>query len=779
MNVHKILVGEGASRYLPFALSKLRALATLGRKKTVQKFKIEEATILIEYNPDIDKHFVRIDAGGGSLGYEFFTTLDDVTAFPVDWWATAVTPRRVNGEWALHPSKLSTSFGVDNPPVVPRDPLARTLNGQRNAEYHWWPAADGVQSSDAVRTKPYFLTSTYGCFSWQAPDMDFQNFMGSYTTIDGSSAIPHDYLTDLNVDVPPALYESGRVVSGFPFPVLPHWPRRAACMEVSGRRFVIMSDMQSNFYAYPDSYMTTDPFLVAFHEQRAKVVKAPDYLPTGVAVPTMATMYPAPRGTITEFGARWSVPFALPAPIIAPYSDNLYSAIEPGADETRQYQKHHYLWEFHPSGGRAAAVVHTNMGNGHGGILVGTGESGVPVYCLSEYGPQYHIDAGDIDREWVAEAGGVTTFDVGARAVLEVTFNITITGPGEDDFTFTVTPSRTITGGWYFDAQYAYCDARLEAVGVSAGDLLTDEMRLHGVAVGGAGARPTVYDEFVVTRNQETATDVQTHCVAMNRSYMMVQRSRFVERFAMGTYPGEPPTIRRYFIEEPSSPGAYGLARLLSSDLRSMSKVFEQSRDGSSVGLHVVLFAQDRQGSSLPRTQATSTTSGNTLLPADFLPSGSPWLGGDTVTPNSIASAFSLGLHRLAWDHTTYRYGFDASVHTGITTHPDGHAAVFAFFRNPYNSAAPVVPFDLIEYRRIEKNEAGEDIEVFEQTTHVAALEAAFGVVFDLQAFVAAVSSHRPMVIQRFASWRNIKLPKLKAGDASFGVNPRLSTPGV
>lgn len=774
MRVHKILNGEGAEQYLPFALSKLKSLQRLAKQIVVQRYVIDETHVLVEFNPNTGQHFVRIDRSEGVLGYEFFTTHDDVTAFPVAWWATAVVPRKADGAWELSPLKLSTAFTDSAAPIVPRDPLSRAINGQRNAEYHWWPAADGVQAADAMRTKPYFLTSTYGCFSWQAPDMDFQNFMGSYTTIDGASAEPHDYLTDVGVDVVPALYESGRVTSGFPLPVLPNWPRRAACMEVGGRRFVILSDMQSNFYAYPDSYLTGDPVLTAFHEQRAKVVKASDYLPAGVAVPSVATMYVAPRGAITEYGARWAVPFAPPAPILAPYSANPGSTIEPGADETKQYQKHHYLWDFHPSGARAAAVVHIDLNNGHEALLSGTGETGVPAYCLAEYGPQYEIQAADAGREWVAEAGGVTTFNVSARAVVEVAFDIVITGPGDGDFTFSVTTQRTITGGWYFDAQYAYCDARLEALGVFAGDLLTDEVRLHGVAVGGAGARPTVYDEFVVTRNHDRGADVQTHCVAMNRPYKMVKRTRFVERFALGTYPGEPPQISRYFIEEPSSPGAHGIARLLSSDLRSMSKVFEQSRDGSSVGLHVVLFGHDRQGSSIPRTQAESLALGHALLPAGFLSSGSYWLGGDVIEPNSIAAAFSLGLHRLAWDHITYRYGFDPSVHTGITSHPDGHVAVFAFFKNPYNAAAQVVPFDLIEYRRIEPNEAGEPVEVFDQTTHVAAFEKAFGVDFDLPAFVAAANSHRPIVMQRFASWRNIKLPKLKAGQGTFGMNPRI-----
>ena len=34
-----------------------------------------------------------------------------------------------------------------------------------------------------------------------------------------------------------------------------------------------------------------------------------------------------------------------------------------------------------------------------------------------------------------------------------------------------------------------------------------------------------------------------------------------------------------------------------------------------------------------------------------------------------------------------------------------------------------------------------------------------------------------PFVLQRFASWRNIKLPKLPGGNGSFGLNPALDGP--
>ena len=93
VNIHKVLIGEGAERFLPFALAKLRHFKAWAKHPIVQQYPIEDGRILIEYNPIANQHFVRIEQGGATLGYEFFTTHDYVTAFPVAWWATEVSPQ--------------------------------------------------------------------------------------------------------------------------------------------------------------------------------------------------------------------------------------------------------------------------------------------------------------------------------------------------------------------------------------------------------------------------------------------------------------------------------------------------------------------------------------------------------------------------------------------------------------------------------------------------------------------------------------------------------------
>lgn len=765
MRVHKILNGEGAERYLPFALSRLRAIQRWAKQIVVQRYAIDEAHVVVEFNPLSQQHFVRIDGGSGTLGYEFFSTDDYTNAFPVAWRATAVIPQPQTPDTPLKASALSSAFTDGPVSVVPRDPVAKAINGQRNPEYHWWPEKPGGTSADAIRTAPWFMTSTLGIQAWHSHDLDWQSFMGSFTTKDGITPVITEFGSDVGVDVPPTIYEKGMARSALPHPTLPNWPRRAAAMEVGGRRFVIMTDMQSNFYAWPASYTTSSPVADAFHESRAKVIRAADYMPSGVTRPSMASMSKRARGVITPYTAgSWAVPPAPAASVLAPYSEYPGSGIEPGADETLQFQQHQYLWDFHPSGTKAVAVVHTDTR----ALTLDRGDGREPVTALAEYGPQTRIRASEASSQWVIAAGGTQQVKTSTHDALEVTFEIDVTGPGEDDFTFRITRTHLFGDGWYMDAQYVYPDSRLEALGVPVGELVVDELRLYGKKPTSNPA-PEVHDAYIVTYCPIQARDVSVHCVAMNRPFFMIDRPGSVRK-SLGTYPGTPPTIWRYDLEEWMPEGRYGLARLIASDLRSMSKIFQQSRDGEPAGLHAIVFGETRRGSGLPRTPADSMADGLEKLPAQFLPSGSAWMAGAEFPPDDVAAAHTLALHRLVWEQSTSSYGFDGSVGNAIASHPDGHFAAFAH----YYDGADV--FDLIEHRRVELTD-GISTEVFDRTTHLAALREAFGLEIDPAEYAARVTSNNPIVVQRFASWRNIKLPKLPGSPGYFATNPRLGDP--
>lgn len=763
MNVHKILNGDGAEIYLPMALSKLRQLARSHTNNQVIKYAVEGGTVLIQYYPQAGQHFVRIDMSAGTLGYEFFSTFDSIHSFPVAWRATAVIPIG-SADAPFKFKKLSTAFGVPDVPVIPRDPVARAINGQRNPEHHWWPAKAGVVATDAVRTKPSFMTSTHAVPTWMGNEVDFQSFLSSYVVKGDGKAIPWEQGYDIGVDVAPTIYEQGKAVSAFPNPLLPNWPRRAAYLEVDGRRFVIMSDMQSNFYAYPASYMTADPVGTAFNYARAKRVTPAMYMPAKVARPTMASMLKRPRGVFTEVSLggglyRWRAPARAPSPILAPYALWPESVAEDGAAEALQFQAHHYLWEFNGACTKAAAVVHTNLRT--------LSHEGEPVSVLAEYGPQYRVTPSEMTAGWIAAAGGTAPLKVSERAVLEVGFHIAITGTGEDDFTFSVTAERLIEGGWFFDAQYAYCDARLEALGVAGDDLLTDEFRIYGTP--GSATDTTVVDAFVVTKNQRTGAKVASFCVNNSLPWSMYEQSFPIYTAAPeGTYPGVPPAVWRWFFQDRYLSGAYQMGILVGSDLRSMSKVFHTDAEADS-GLHTVVFGEVRQDRGLSlRTEAASLAAGLARMPTSFVNPGTTWLP-DAVPADDRLTALPIALHRLVYERTCKSTGFDTTVSTSLSTHPDGHFAAFCH----YYDAGEV--FDLIEYRRVTTVD-GERVERFDRTTHASAFEGAFGFAINMEDYRANVAGEAPIVVQRFSSWRNVKMPKVKASDV-YTFNDRLRDP--
>jgi hypothetical protein len=761
VNVHKILSGDGAEQHLPMALSKLRVMVRRATNIQVQRYRTGEASVLIECNPQANQHFIRIDMDPGTIGYEFFSTFDDVAAFPVAWWSTAVIPNPVSAEAPFTVKPISTAFG-DGVTVVtdiPRDPLARAINGQRNPEHHWWQAKDSVVSSDAVRTKPAFMTSTHAAPTWMGNEVDFQSFLSSYVVKGDGRAIPWEQGYDIGVDVIPTLYEKSRAVGAFPNPILPNWPRRAAYLETGGRRFVIMSDMQSNFYAYPVSYMTADPVGTAFNHVRAKKVGPAEYMPPKVAKPTMTSMRKRPRGVFTEVpiggGAyRWWAPARAPSPILAPYALWPESVAEDGADETLQFQSHHYLWEFNGTGTKAAAVVHTNLRT--------LSHEGEAVSVLAEYGPQYRVTPSEMTAGWITAAGGTAPLKVSERAVLEVGFNISVTGTGEDDFTFSVVAERLIEDGWFFDAQYAYTDSRLETLGVLGDDLLTDEFRIYGTP----GVETIVGDAFIITREHRTGSKVASFCVNNRLPWSMYEQSFPIYTTAPeGTYPGVPPAVWRWFFQDRYLSGPYMMGIMVGSDLRSMSKVFHIDSETDS-GLHTVVFGEVRTDKGLSvRNEAASLTHGLTRMPTTFVVPGTTWLP-SAVPADDRLTSMPVALHRLVYERTCKSMGFDTTVATSLATHPDGHFAAFCH----YYGADDV--FDLIEYRRVA---IVDDIpnETFDQTTHLDAFAKAFGYPMDMVLYKANLASTKPLVVQRFSSWRNVKLPKLAASSV-YTLNERL-----
>lgn len=759
MPIHKVIIGEGGEKYLPFALSRLRHLKIIGASTTAQKYTFEDGavTVRVEYNPIHGNHFVRIDSNPGAVGYEFLTTFDDVRNDPINWWSTAVVPA-AKGLTGKLLSQAPTNG--DPTPSALRDPYARAINRQRNTQHFWWPSDPDADIDAQVRTKPYFVTSTAGANTWQITALDWQNRLGSYVG-DGASGVwiaPVDFGVDVTVDVPPTIYEDGKALSGAPVPLAPAWWRRAATLDVDGARYVVMSDSHGGFWCWPAEFMTDsgEKFLIPRGE--VKHVRAHEYMPVGVVVPSVETMVPFERGipTVVDrgLGPEWDIPAADEV-----YFDPLTGLdVEPGTIPKNQLQIHQYLWDFRGDGVRAAAVVHTNLNNNHLWLT----KSGSPIRSLREYGPQYRIApeyASSIDASaWVDAAGGLGDVKVTERAVLEVEFGITKT---TDGFTFTVTVTRFIQGAWFFDAQYAYRDRRLEALGVEGDALLTDEIRVYRSGSRMPG-QARADDQFIVTRNQDTVADVARFCVSRDRGFIAFDDWYFINP-GSGTYPGLVSSlpVHRWNFQDIMPTGNYWNAIMVASDLRSMSKVLRVSADGAPQGLHAVVFGEVRQDKGIQGWTEDDTLSiGQARVAPAFV---TPETGGSS----DVSGAIELDTHRVIYSRVTAGYGFSTTVHNGISTHPDGHFAVFAHYYGAFDGI-----FDLIEYRRVTKREDGTLEESFDRTTHVAAFEKATKFTFDPEQYQANIPGFTPLVVQRFSGWRNVRMGKVKGGEFAE-LNPR------
>ena len=293
MPVHKVIIGEGGGKYLPFALSRLRHLKIIGAGATAQKFALEDGavTVRVEYNPHNGQHFVRIDSNPGVQGYEFVTTgyeSIDPDGMPFTEKFVTITDaarRKTKGLWS------NWGRGVDGQ-TKSHVPLA--VNRQANSQYFWWPIKSTGDVKEQVRTENYFMTSTFGRAMGAIQFYDDQSFFTpdfSSSIKGGGIAYEHDGDgTDLFNDVLFARHQDGMTsVAAAPAPVEPNWWRRGCVTVREGRQFVVMTDMQSNLRVIPASYLT-NPGECLFPADKGRFVPIGVMLPVGSAIPSMDTM---------------------------------------------------------------------------------------------------------------------------------------------------------------------------------------------------------------------------------------------------------------------------------------------------------------------------------------------------------------------------------------------------------------------------------------------------------------------------------------------------------
>lgn len=505
MPVHKVIIGEGGEKYLPFALSRLRHFAIIRSGTTAQKYTFEggAVTVRVEYNPEHGNHFVRIDASSGVQGYEFVSTgyeAIDPDGLPfTEKFVTTVdaAKRKTKGLWS------NWGRGVDGQ-TKSHVPLA--INRQANSQYFWWPIEAAGDVAAQVRTKNYFMTSTFGRAMGAIQFYDDQSFFTpdfNSSLKGGQIAYEHDGEgTDLFNDVLFAKHQDGlSSVAAVPAPVEPNWWRRGCMTEREGRQFVIMTDMQSNIRVVPASYLT-DPTACMFPADKGKIVLAEVMLPAGAAIPSMATMV-RPTRLIGEVEVSPGVVndnwvFIDDSPQgnqiwedeAHPVPDTGIPSV-PGFSRDHQFQKHDYVWAFNSTGTRMVSIIDIDANNNHADLTIldvtvenkqiGTTPSSTPLRRIAQCGANVHVPAETqaVFSEKLAEWGGVSGAKIYKRALVELAIEITITGTGEDDFEVSTAIMRFTGPRWFTNADYAFRDARLQAKGVELDDLITSELVLY------------------------------------------------------------------------------------------------------------------------------------------------------------------------------------------------------------------------------------------------------------------------------------------------------------
>lgn len=505
MPVHKVIIGEGGEKYLPFALSRLRHFAIIGAGTTAQKYTFEggAVTVRVEYNPIHGNHFVRIDSSSGVQGYEFVSTgyeAVDPDGMPfTEKFVTTVgaEKKKAKGLWS------NWGRGVDGQ-TKSHTPLA--VNRQANSQYFWWPIKPAGDVKAQVRTENYFMTSTFGRAMGAIQFYDDQSFFTpdfDSSLKGGQIAYEHDGDgTDLFNDVLFAKHQDGASsVAAAPAPVEPNWWRRGCMTEREGRQFVVMTDMQSNIRVVPASYLT-DPTACMFPADKGKIVLAEAMLPAGAAIPSMSTMV-RPTRLIGEVEVSPGVVndnwvFIDDSPQgnqiwedeAHPVPDSGIPAV-PGFSRDLQFQKHDYVWVFNSDGTRMAAIIDIDANNNHTDLTIpdvtvadkqfGTFPASTPLRRIAQCGANVHVPVGTQTAfaGKLSEWGGVSGAKIYKRALVELNININITGPDEDDFEASTTITRFDGPKWFTNVDYAFRDERLVDKGVELDNLITSELVLY------------------------------------------------------------------------------------------------------------------------------------------------------------------------------------------------------------------------------------------------------------------------------------------------------------
>lgn len=259
MPVHKLI--QGGEQWLPFALSRLRVLAMLAPGMggyASQSFPMPDgATVSVRIEGD--QQFLRIDGAGPR--YEFFTSepVHQVvfsTELPFEGDAyvrgsgVRANPAGKKAN-ALFSSALTPAVGAGKTwPVRPIDDHPAPGKYPKSEQFISWAAWQNQKFFEYVNWPGNGNESMVSSTQAQAPGLNSQcNWLSPRYTA-GLDNMSHMY--DARHDVSPTYYDKHGSMTGDP--VYEHsrvWSRHAAVQSAGGRRFFICTDNYGRFQIYP------------------------------------------------------------------------------------------------------------------------------------------------------------------------------------------------------------------------------------------------------------------------------------------------------------------------------------------------------------------------------------------------------------------------------------------------------------------------------------------------------------------------------------------------
>ena len=501
----KILLGDGAGLYLPFALSKLRRLEALNPDGYFsQWFLVDGFQIHVQQKPPF--HYLTIEFIGG-LAYEFFTSehVNDNT-FGSPGFEGPPTGVFVAG------SLVRTTFPKSGAKSSPRSSTAftpasgdtwrfraaddintkdlnvytrRSWQNQKFFEHAWHPHNDGMS----------LVTSTQA----QAPGLAGQcNWMSPYNFARLASA--GSKVSDFGPDVLPTLYTSGGLLSGAP--VLDqewvYW-RHAAVQSVGSRKFFISTDSYGRFQVYP--------------------VK--DYTHGGTVAANV------PIGAYKQFTPPYPGWVTVPDPT------------------DYRWQVNDWLWRFNKDATKCVSVpYHSDFSNGFFKTL-----AGLQFFAtiLPDVAPT------------VALQNALVPAHEDTPGLVEFGIAITVTGPNDMDFDVSFTLLRTAyfpdaptSGGgrFFFDAAYSLPDvehAKTDPNFIVEDTLITAEVECFypaGHYLADSGEVPPHFLDLVENMKMDVVLNANDAALATTEKFRATLRGLLTGKF---------PTVAGY------SPGPDGV----------------------------------------------------------------------------------------------------------------------------------------------------------------------------------------------------------------------------